>query len=207
MLWALSFAGNLYHDEILLNIRHKAIAKGKTKELDSSKEGQKMACQLYDMIPHGGLYTLISFPNYLCEWVKWFSFALMASPIPDFALLMSANSLLPTHAEMDATSGTAHFLKHMAFKGTGRHSQHALRRSCLNIFMPSLTWVTRPLPHQGQLMNSFSQVNHSWVAPFLGPRTTFFQSSVVTLHCISMLTTPQITWSSSAWAALTMVSL
>jgi 3-oxo-5-alpha-steroid 4-dehydrogenase 1 len=93
-LWALGFAGNLYHDEILLNIRRKAIAKGKAKELDSSKEGQKTARQLYYAIPHGGLYTLISFPNYLCEWVEWFGFALAASPIPDFALLPSANSLL-----------------------------------------------------------------------------------------------------------------
>jgi 3-oxo-5-alpha-steroid 4-dehydrogenase 1 len=94
-LWALGFAGNLYHDEILLNIRRKAIAKGKAKELDSSsKEGQKGARQLYYAIPHGGLYALISFPNYLCEWVEWFGFALAASPIPDFALFPSANSLL-----------------------------------------------------------------------------------------------------------------
>jgi Insulinase (Peptidase family M16)/Peptidase M16 inactive domain len=37
-----------------------------------------------------------------------------------------------SHAEMDATSDTTHFLKHMAFKGTGHHFQHALRRSCFD---------------------------------------------------------------------------
>lgn len=31
-----------------------------------------------------------------------------------------------SRAETDATNGTAHFLEHMAFKGTGRRSQHAL---------------------------------------------------------------------------------
>jgi hypothetical protein len=92
------------------------------------------------------------------------------------------------------------------FKGMGCHSQHALRRACLTISTLSLTWVTRPPPHQGQLMNSISQVNHS-VAPFLGPRTTFFRSSVMTLPHISRLTTPQIAWSSSVQAALTMTNL
>ena len=31
-----------------------------------------------------------------------------------------------SRAETDPTNGTAHFLEHMAFKGTGRRSQHAL---------------------------------------------------------------------------------
>jgi len=35
--WVVRFAGNVYHDEILLNIWHKAIAKGKAKELDDNK--------------------------------------------------------------------------------------------------------------------------------------------------------------------------
>ncbi|KAH9985640.1 3-oxo-5-alpha-steroid 4-dehydrogenase-domain-containing protein [Russula compacta] len=90
-LWVAGFAGNVYHDEILLNIRRKAIAKGKAKELE---DDEKRARQPHYAIPHGGLYSIISFPNYFCEWVEWFGFALAASPIPDFALLPSAKTLL-----------------------------------------------------------------------------------------------------------------
>jgi len=57
-------------------------------------------------IPHGGLYTLVSFPNYLCEWVEWFGFALAASPIPDFALLPSANALLAATASAQVSEVT-----------------------------------------------------------------------------------------------------
>ena len=90
-LWAAGFAGNVYHDEILLNIRRKAIAKGKARELDGDA---KRAQQPHYAIPHGGLYSFISYPNYLCEWVEWFGFALAASPLPDFVLLPSATALL-----------------------------------------------------------------------------------------------------------------
>ncbi|KAG6840318.1 hypothetical protein C0991_007468 [Blastosporella zonata] len=38
-----------------------------------------------------------------------------------------------SRAETDETNGTAHFLEHMAFKGTGRRSQHALELEVENI--------------------------------------------------------------------------
>ncbi|CAE6505632.1 unnamed protein product, partial [Rhizoctonia solani] len=38
-----------------------------------------------------------------------------------------------SRAETDATNGTAHFLEHMAFKGTGRRSQHALELEVENL--------------------------------------------------------------------------
>lgn len=90
-LWAVGFAGNVYHDEILLNIRRKAIAKGKAKELNGD---DKKAPRPHYAIPHGGMYSLISFPNYFCEWVEWFGFALAAGPLPSSALLPSATALL-----------------------------------------------------------------------------------------------------------------
>ena len=38
-----------------------------------------------------------------------------------------------SRAETDTTNGTAHFLEHMAFKGTGRRSQHALELEVENL--------------------------------------------------------------------------
>ena len=71
-LWAFGFIGNIMHDEILLDIRRKANSKGKSK----AEAGEHYA------IPHGGLYTLVSYPNYLCEWIEWLGFAIAASPFP-----------------------------------------------------------------------------------------------------------------------------
>lgn len=58
-------AGNVYHDELLLSIRKKAPKRPDGKP--------------HYGIPHGGLYTLISYPNYFCEWVEWIGFALACS--------------------------------------------------------------------------------------------------------------------------------
>ena len=110
-LWAAGFVGNVYHDEILLNIRRKAIAKGKARELlddededenDGKKKKARRQSSPHYAIPHGGLFCLVSFPNYLCEWVEWFGFALAAGPFPGFALLPSAEALL-------AAAGSAQF--------------------------------------------------------------------------------------------------
>jgi len=86
VLWALGLIGNIWHDEILLNIRRKARSKGKGKE-DGAAKGEHYA------IPQGGLYSLISYPNYFCEWVEWFGFALAASPFPFELTALSPSAL------------------------------------------------------------------------------------------------------------------
>jgi len=80
-LWAAGFVGNVWADEILSNIRRKAGSKGKNVAKTDGKE--------YYGIPHGFLYRWISFPNYLCEWIEVFGFALAASPVPSVAGLLS----------------------------------------------------------------------------------------------------------------------
>jgi 3-oxo-5-alpha-steroid 4-dehydrogenase 1 len=74
VLWALGLYGNIWHDEVLLNIRRKAKVKGKAKE--GKKEGE------YYGIPSGGLYEWVSYPNYFCEWAEWIGWALAAAPLP-----------------------------------------------------------------------------------------------------------------------------
>lgn len=67
--WAIGFASNIWHDEILLNIRRSKSTK--------SSSGPKPRYE----IPYGGLYSLISYPNYLSEWFEWFGFAVAASAL------------------------------------------------------------------------------------------------------------------------------
>jgi len=96
-LWALGFAGNIWHDEILLDIRRKAKSKGKGKATEddsapddvdkanaphSPKPKVKRVQPEYYAIPQGWLFDYVSYPNYLCEWLEWFGFALAAAPFP-----------------------------------------------------------------------------------------------------------------------------
>ncbi|THH33036.1 hypothetical protein EUX98_g1140 [Antrodiella citrinella] len=91
-VWALGLMGNILHDEVLLNIRRKAKAKGKAREDDSNGKNK----QEHYAIPHGYLYNYISFPNYFCEWAEWLGFAIAAAPAPSFTSF--AALLLTTQA-------------------------------------------------------------------------------------------------------------
>jgi 3-oxo-5-alpha-steroid 4-dehydrogenase 1 len=79
-LWAFGFAGNILHDEILLNLRRSAKVKGKGRADGDDNNGKSK--QEHYAIPYGYLYRYISYPNYLCEWLEWLGFAIAASPVP-----------------------------------------------------------------------------------------------------------------------------
>ena len=70
-LFAAGAAGNILHDEVLLRLRTLPAA---------SPLSSKQEAHAYH-IPHGGLYSLISYPNYLCEWIEWFGYALATSAL------------------------------------------------------------------------------------------------------------------------------
>lgn len=77
-MWVFGFAGNILHDEVLLNLRRE---NQKAKEKDEAKGGTEGKGQHYG-IPKGYLYRLISYPNYFCEWLEWIGYALASSPLP-----------------------------------------------------------------------------------------------------------------------------
>ncbi|KAK0550720.1 hypothetical protein OC844_006680 [Tilletia horrida] len=82
--WAIGFAGNIYHDEILANLRRKPRrseqkqqqTNGAAKEV--ARKADKDEIKSRYKVPHGALFELVSFPNYLCEWFEWASFAFSA---------------------------------------------------------------------------------------------------------------------------------
>ena len=86
-LWAVGFAGNIVHDEILLNLRRNVKKAPKTDDDANNGKNKTKNKQEHYAIPHGLLYRLISYPNYFCEWVEWLGFALAASPPPSCASL------------------------------------------------------------------------------------------------------------------------
>lgn len=54
-VFLLGIVGNIWHDNILAQLK---------------RQGAGYA------IPRGGLYTLISFPTYFCEWIEWIGYAI-----------------------------------------------------------------------------------------------------------------------------------
>lgn len=85
-IWALGFATNIYHDEVLRDIRrpikkegvnpeeaekHKIGSLGQEK-IGKQISGKEKHCvnKLYK-IPQKGLFQFILFPHYLCEWIEW----------------------------------------------------------------------------------------------------------------------------------------
>ena len=84
LIWTIGILGNIYHDEILRDIRRKAsyrqaIEQKKEEEedlKDRAKKGKKVA-KHYE-IPQGGLFRYVLYPHYLLEWVEWAGFWMMA---------------------------------------------------------------------------------------------------------------------------------
>jgi 3-oxo-5-alpha-steroid 4-dehydrogenase 1 len=98
-MWLVGFVGNVYHDEILIEIRRRhATARpgderaeavreqtpGANDGVRTKKQGENGGAgdgEHYG-IPEGGLYRWVSYPNYLCEWIEWAGFAYAAAPVP-----------------------------------------------------------------------------------------------------------------------------
>lgn len=84
MIWALGFAGNVYHDDELREIRRSAMRsqKQRAETADEStgknKPGaEKRGVDKVYMIPQNGLFRWIFYPHYLCEWIEWSGFWIM----------------------------------------------------------------------------------------------------------------------------------
>jgi 3-oxo-5-alpha-steroid 4-dehydrogenase 1 len=79
MIWALGFIANIFHDDELREIRRAALRsqKAKAAQQGEKEKGGKGVDKVY-MIPQNGLFELIFFPHYLCEWIEWGGFWLMA---------------------------------------------------------------------------------------------------------------------------------
>ncbi|KAF9062040.1 hypothetical protein BDP27DRAFT_1337144 [Rhodocollybia butyracea] len=151
VLWVLGFAGNIIHDEILLNIRRKAKSKadGKISKNRNTADGKmdpaKSTSEHY-AIPYGLLYKYVSYPNYFCEWIEWAGFALAASPIP-FSVLPSSATV--TNAEFIRTLSSPPAIS-------------AFIRAPSSSFAPSLTppWIF--LLNELVLMLPRAYKGHQW---------------------------------------------
>ena len=98
MIWALGFIGNIFHDDELREIRRAALRseKARAAKKDEKEKGRKGVEKVY-FVPQNGLFELILFPHYLCEWIEWGGFWVMAGigcvPARNFVLNLIATML------------------------------------------------------------------------------------------------------------------
>ncbi|EWC45879.1 hypothetical protein DRE_04886 [Drechslerella stenobrocha 248] len=95
LLWAVGFAGNIWHEDVLYEIRRRvkrretdaAARKKSDEEVKSDAEGEgRLAVRaanghIYE-VPQGGLYEYCWHPHYFMEWVEWAGFLIAAGWCP-----------------------------------------------------------------------------------------------------------------------------
>ncbi|TAQ83201.1 hypothetical protein B7494_g8475, partial [Chlorociboria aeruginascens] len=78
-IFLLGMIGNIYHDDLLREIRRVALRAQKKQAVEKSfNPNQKNGVDKIYLIPENGLFRWIFYPHYLCEWIEWAGFWLMA---------------------------------------------------------------------------------------------------------------------------------
>ncbi|KAF4637335.1 hypothetical protein G7Y89_g754 [Cudoniella acicularis] len=79
MIWALGFFANIFHDDELREIRRAAKRNMERREKEKEEKGKaEGGVDKVYMIPKNGLFWWIFYPHYLCEWIEWAGFYIMA---------------------------------------------------------------------------------------------------------------------------------
>lgn len=78
-LWGVGLVGNVLHDEVLIGIRRAKVRENSNKMKEEGKARKGIPPSERYAVPYGGLYALISYPNYFCEWIEWLGFAIAAT--------------------------------------------------------------------------------------------------------------------------------
>lgn len=79
VIFYLGLAGNYYHDDELREIRRRAARRARDaarKDGDVTKAAS-IVHKHYE-VPEAGLFKVVLYPHYFCEWVEWFGFWMAA---------------------------------------------------------------------------------------------------------------------------------
>ena len=97
VMFLCGFMGNVYHDDILREIRRSSMCEQEAKQKAEGNSSNKSVERVYK-IPEGGLFDYILYPHYLCEWFEWIGFWIIGGftfvPARNF-VLNEVSSMLP----------------------------------------------------------------------------------------------------------------
>ena len=74
MIFAVGLLANAYHDDELREIRRAAARNQKKRQEASGGNKDGEAVEKVYMIPENGLFRIVLFPHYFCEWIEWCGF-------------------------------------------------------------------------------------------------------------------------------------
>ncbi|KAL8848117.1 MAG: hypothetical protein Q9221_006837 [Calogaya cf. arnoldii] len=74
LIFFAGFLGNMYHDDELREIRRAAARNQKRKaEAQGDKSNEGKVDKVYE-VPQNGLFRLVLYPHFFCEWIEWCGF-------------------------------------------------------------------------------------------------------------------------------------
>ncbi|KAL9030006.1 MAG: hypothetical protein Q9196_001820 [Gyalolechia fulgens] len=74
ILFFAGFIGNIYHEDELREIRRAAARNQRRKAENQGEEAKDGKVDKVYLIPKNGLFRVILYPHYLCEWIEWIGF-------------------------------------------------------------------------------------------------------------------------------------
>jgi 3-oxo-5-alpha-steroid 4-dehydrogenase 1 len=77
MIFGIGLLGNMFHDDELREIRRAAARDQNRKEESQGGKDKGKGVEKVYRIPENGLFRVVLFPHYLCEWVEWCGFWMM----------------------------------------------------------------------------------------------------------------------------------
>ncbi|KAM0689819.1 hypothetical protein Q7P36_010690 [Cladosporium allicinum] len=79
VIWGWGLLGNMFHDDDLREIRRSVIRMRKEKAAKEGKtEAQMEGVDKLYMLPKNGLFHYVLHAHYLCEWIEWTGFWILA---------------------------------------------------------------------------------------------------------------------------------
>lgn len=79
-LFYVGLAANYYHDDELREIRRRERARRRriARAAAAARDDKAVAVDKHYEIPQAGLFKVMLYPHYFCEWIEWFGFWMAA---------------------------------------------------------------------------------------------------------------------------------
>lgn len=74
VIFLAGLAGNVYHDDELREIRRAAARDQKKKTAIQEEKAKHAKVDKVYRIPENGLFRVVLYPHYFCEWIEWCGF-------------------------------------------------------------------------------------------------------------------------------------